>query len=63
MSDGNFNRALLPKNELGAGLRMGKAQMRQKATDALDTILSEYLPDLPEDRKTEMKERFKELLR
>ena len=40
MSDGNFNRALLPKNELSAGIRAGKAQMRAKAEQAfMETII------------------------
>lgn len=63
MSDGNFNRALLPKNELGAGLRAGKAQMRQKASEAFDIVISEFLSDTPEEKKKEMKEKFMEMLR
>lgn len=63
MSDGNFNRALLPKNELGAGLRAGKAQMRLKATEAFDTILNEFLADATDEKREEMKKKFAELLR
>lgn len=63
MSDGNFNRALLPKNELGAGLRGGKAQMRQKASEAFDIVISEFLSDTSEEKKKEMKEKFMEMLR
>lgn len=63
MSDGNFNRALLPKNELGAGLRAGKAQMRQKASEAFDAVVSEYFSDFDEEKRKEMKEKFMDLLR
>ncbi len=63
MSDGNFNRALLPKNELATGLRAGKAQMRQKAIEALNAVLNEFCPDIDEDRQTKIKEKFMELLR
>jgi hypothetical protein len=63
MSDGNFNRALLPKNELGAGLRAGKAQMRQKASEAFDTIINEYFSDTADEKRKEMKQRFMDMLR
>ncbi len=39
MSDGNFNRQLLPKTELASGLRAGKAQMRVKAEQAFKAFL------------------------
>ena len=63
MSDGNFNRALLPKNELGAGLRAGKAQMRQKASEAFDAVVAEYFSNFDEEKRKEMKEKFMDLLR
>ncbi len=63
MSDGNFNRALLPKNELSAGIRAGKAQMRTKANEALEEVLKSYFPELPTEKKTEIKQKFAELLR
>ncbi len=63
MSDGNFNRALLPKNELATGLRAGKAQMRQRAVEALNALLAEYGADIPEERKEEMKAKFLDLIR
>ena len=49
MSDGNFNRQLLPKTELSTGLRAGKAQMRSKAEHALKEILDEYFPNITPD--------------
>jgi len=63
MSDGNFNRALLPKNELGAGLRAGRAQMRERAEKALMQALAECLPDLPTEQEERLRKRFSELMR
>lgn len=63
MSDGNFNRALLPKNELSAGIRVGKAQMRTKANEALEEILKEYFPHLSQSENSEIKQKFSALLR
>lgn len=63
MSDGNFNRQLLPKTELASGLRAGKAQMRTKAEKAFIEVINTYLNDMPEARKESMKQKFMELLR
>lgn len=63
MSDGNFNRQLLPKTELSSGLRAGKAQMRVKAEKAFTQILSETFPSLAEAERNQMLERFMQLLR
>lgn len=63
MSDGHFNRALLPKNDLAAGLLAGKAQMRAKATEAFAQILEESLPDLSEAERNRLRDRFQQLLR
>lgn len=63
MSDGHFNRALLPKNDLSAGLRAGKAQMRAKATEAFAQILEENLPTLSEAEREQLRSRFQQLLR
>lgn len=63
MSDGHFNRALLPKNDLSAGLRAGKAQMRTKATEAFAQILSESMPTLSETERAQLLVRFQQLLR
>lgn len=63
MSDGNFNRALLPKNELSAGLRAGKAQMRTKAENALRELLERHLSNLSDETKETIMKDFMELLR
>lgn len=62
MSDGNFNRQLLPKTDLSSGLRAGKAQMRQKAEHAFDEVVNHFLPDNQQLREA-MKQQFMELLR
>ncbi len=63
MSDGNFNRALLPKNELSAGIRAGKAQMRTKAEQSFVETIDHFLPDLSTEQKQKMKEEFMNHLR
>ncbi len=63
MSDGNFNRALLPKNELSAGLRAGKAQMRTKAEQALKEVMERHLSTLPDTTKEAIMQDFMALLR
>lgn len=63
MSDGNFNRQLLPKTELSSGLRAGKAQMRTKAENSFKKIIDEFLSEESEERKESIKRRFMELLR
>ncbi|MDO5482941.1 MAG: hypothetical protein Q4F47_07890 [Bacteroidaceae bacterium] len=63
MSDGNFNRQLLPKTELSSGLRAGKAQMRVKAEKAFDEVINTFLEDESKERKEAMKQAFMNLLR
>ena len=62
MSDGNFNKQLLPKTELSSGLRAGKAQMRMKAIKAFEEVMNSHLNHLSVDEKDEMKRQFTALL-
>ena len=62
MSDGNFNRQLLPKTELSSGLRAGKAQMRVKAEQAFEQVVNDFILN-DKELKEAMKKRFMELLR
>ena len=62
MSDGNFNRQLLPKTELSSGLRAGKAQMRVKAEHAFEQVVNDFILN-DNELKEAMKKRFMELLR
>lgn len=63
MSDGNYNRALLPKNELAAGIRAGKAQMRTKAEQAFMKTMQQFMPDLPDRELQNMHDAFMQFLR
>ena len=62
MSDGNFNRQLLPKTELSSGLRAGKAQIRVKAEQAFEQVVNDFIQN-ENELKEAMKKRFMELLR
>ena len=53
MSDGNFNRQLLPPNSYRSGLQVGRQQMRQKALDALSEVLASS--SLDEEEKERMR--------
>ena len=63
MSDGNFNRQLLPNTDLSSGLRAGKAQMKMKAEQAFNEIVDTFLAKETEEMKAAMKQRFMELLK
>lgn len=63
MSDGNFNRQLLPKTELSSGLRAGKAQMRTKAEKAFATLLCDYFTDMSDEQKRMLTDKFSNMLR
>lgn len=62
MSDGNFNRQLLPKTELSSGLRAGRAQMRMKAEKAFDNVIETFLSGEANEKKQTMKQMFTSLL-
>ena len=62
MSDGNFNRQLLPKTDLSSGIRAGKAQMRMKAEKAFDQVLDTFLLGEVNEKKQAMKQMFTSLL-
>ncbi|MCM1372351.1 MAG: hypothetical protein NC113_01740 [Bacteroides sp.] len=63
MSDGNFNRALLPHTPYHSGLATGRMQMRSKAEEALKDILEEYFPDTTIKQREEIVNIFKEKMR
>ncbi len=46
MSDGNYNRNLLPYHNYQSGVRAGKAALRQLALDEFRRQLAELRPDL-----------------
>lgn len=63
MSDGNFNRQLLPNTDLSSGLRAGRAQMKMRAEQAFNEVVESFLADETEERKADMRKRFMELLK
>ncbi len=63
MSDGNFNRSLLPNNELTSGIRAGKAQMRVRAERAFIQTIEHHLPQLTAQERGQLHESFMQLLR
>ena len=60
MSDGNYNRSLLPSNSYQSGVRAGQAQMRVKAISVFTELLSGHFPDLSEDKRDELIRSFRE---
>lgn len=58
MSDGNFNRALLPSTPYASGVKMGKQQMRANAIAALAETLGNLMPELSEARRKEIEKDF-----
>ena len=49
MSDGNFNRALLPSTPIASGIKMGKQQMKAKAVAVFKDIIKEKFPTLSDE--------------
>lgn len=42
MSDGNFNRSMLPSNSFQSGVRAGQARMQQFAQEAFKATLEQH---------------------
>jgi len=49
MSDGNFNRALLPSTPIASGIKMGKQQMKAKAVTVFQEMIKETFPTLTDE--------------
>lgn len=62
MSDGNFNRALLPSTPYASGMKTGKAIAKMKATEAFEEWLQTEQPSLPADEREAKAEAFRKLL-
>ena len=63
MSDGNFNRALLPPTPYRSGFKMGQQQARTKAVEALHHALEMAEPPLSQEQKAAVARHFEEALR
>ena len=62
MSDGNFNRSLLPTNHFQSGLQAGRSQGRMHAINAFKEFLMKFHPDLDNDQFLHQLEEFRQLL-
>ncbi len=51
MSDGNFNRALLPSTPYRSGVKMGYQQAKAKAISVLRLAMEEAKPPLTAEQK------------
>ena len=63
MSDGNFNRALLPHTPFHSGLATGRMQMRKRAEEALKEILEKHFPGTSTKETSDILKEFKERTR
>lgn len=63
MSDGNFNRALLPSTPYRSGVKMGQQQAKKKSIEALKIALEKAEPSLSEEQKKAITASFEEGLR
>ncbi len=62
MSDGNFNRSLLPHTPFQSGLNAGKSMGRMNALAAFKDYLIKYCPELTENQFAEHIDHFRRLL-
>lgn len=62
MSDGNFNRNLLPYHNFQSGVRTGKAQMRTLALGTFRKVLECRLPDLDDQLREQILKEVREQL-
>ena len=58
MSDGNFNRALLPSTPIASGIKMGKQQMKAKAIEAFRETIKEKFPTLSDEELQDIVKSF-----
>lgn len=54
MSDGNFNRALLPPTPYRSGVKMGYQQAKAKIVSALNVAFEKVRPALTDEQKQEI---------
>ena len=63
MSDGNFNRALLPSTPYRSGIKMGRQQMKAQAVKAMQVALDATQPALTDEQKEIFRKNFERELR
>lgn len=62
MSDGNFNKSLLPAGGYASGVRAGEARMKSRAIHAFQELLKEAAPDMEQGKRQELLIRYREKL-
>jgi hypothetical protein len=58
MSDGKFNRTLLPRTDFQSGVRVGKAAARSQAEEAFKLTLQEVFPSATAEQKENARKLF-----
>lgn len=62
MSDGNFNRALLPHTPYASGMKAGKQIAKMKATELYRLEMKRLHPEHSEDELTRLAQEFEHRL-
>lgn len=62
MSDGNFNRSMLPSNSYQSGVRAGRSQMRIKAIQLVEELLREELATIDDEKRAQLLQLFRQRL-
>ena len=62
MSDGNFNRSMLPSNSYQSGVRAGRSQMRINAIQLVAELLKEELVNVDEGERAQFLQLFRQRL-
>lgn len=62
MSDGNFNRALLPHTPYASGMKAGQQITKMKAVEAFKEFINQHFPDIEAPQRAAMAEEFESLL-
>lgn len=62
MSDGNFNRSMLPSNSYQSGVRAGRSQMRIKAIHLVEELLQDELATIDEEKRAQLLQLFRQRL-
>ncbi len=62
MSDGNYNRNLLPYNNYQSGVRAGEARMRTLALNAFEKILETHGLNKNKEEKQQLLTEFRSIL-
>ncbi len=62
MSDGNFNRSMLPSNGYQSGVRAGQAQMKRLAVEAFGRWFVENHPETTAEELKAAQKQYKQML-